>query len=204
MDRMHAIWAGVVAGFAFGGVAIAEEQRFLVQGSRLFFNSSIPYAGGQEDEIVLRDAEEMGLYLMENADVDTVVLSSNGGLSHSAFLMAEKIDQLGLATEVRDRCFSACPMIFLAGEPRVLADGAIIGFHRPHIAAADTASFEADSAMVGVVAYDQGISSAIEDLRFMLRRGVSEDFALMVLGTPPAEDWIPSREELISGGVIDE
>lgn len=186
------------------GAAIAEEQRFQVQGEKLFYNSDVPSGGGTEDDIVYRDVEELGLLLMEHPEINTLVLNSVGGSSSAAMAMAEKVEQLGLATEIGDQCFSACPHIFLAGRPRTLAKGAIIGFHRSYVSAADTKEFQEDTLLAGVSAYEFGAARAAESLMHMVRHGVSPDFALTVLGTPPYEDWIPTRSELINGGVIDE
>jgi hypothetical protein len=185
-------------------MSTAEEQRFQVQGERLFYNSDVPYEGGTEDGIVYRDVEELGLFLMEYPEIDTLVLNSVGGSSSAAMAMAEKVEQLGLATEIAGQCFSACPHIFFAGRPRTLAKGAIIGFHRSYVTASDAKEFQEDALLAGVSAYEFGAARAAESLMHMIRHGVSPDFALTVLGTPPYEDWLPTRSELIAGGVIDE
>lgn len=185
-------------------ILAAEEVRFGVVGDRLFFNSDVPYEGGLEDDIVYRDVEELGLFLMEYPEIGTLVLNSVGGSRSAAMAMAEKVEKLGLATEIAGQCFSACPLIFLAGRPRTLAKGAIIGFHRSYVTASDAKEFQEDALLAGVSAYEFGATRAAESLMHMVRHGVNPDFALTVLGTPPYEDWIPTRRELIDGNVLDE
>lgn len=185
------------------GTASGEEQRFTVEGNRLLYNSLIPYAGGDEIDIVGRDAEELALYLMEYPDIDTVVLTSEGGSSLSALEMGKKVNDLGLATEVTSVCYSACPYIFLGGRPRVLKAGAKLGFHRSHVTPQNVKDFEPDPTLAASVAYDQAIDGSVKVAQYMLWHGVTDEFVLAVMGVPPREDWVPSRAELVEAGVID-
>ncbi len=187
-----------------GTEALAQGQRYVVEGNRLFYNSLIPYEGGSEKDVVDRDADELALYLMEYPDIDTVVLESDGGSGDAARTMGDKIHSLGLATEVRAGCYSACPYIFLGGYPRTLLRGGVLGFHRAHTTPELLKDFQPDAALVGSTAYDQGIVTAVDVAKYMARRGVSDEFILALFAVPPREDWVPARAELIEAGVINE
>ena len=190
-------------------VAYAQAARFRVEGERLFYNTAIPYPDDPSTSITMRDAEEMALYLMEAPEVSIVVLESNGGVSEAAIQMGEKITRLGLATEVRNSCDSACPLIFLGGYPRTLATGGILGFHRGYVTAIgikDSAESQneqrTDEFNAVEDAYDRAITDTLKDLGYMVRYGVNEEFVLEMLTIPPNEIWRPSRAELVAAGVL--
>lgn len=187
----------------------ADEARFRIEGDRLFYNSNIPYLDDPSTDINSRDAEELALYLMEAPEISIVVLESHGGKSAAAIKMGEKIAKLGLATEVRNTCDSACPLIFLGGYPRMLATGGLLGFHRGYITANGFKEFVAfrkeeggETVNPSEHAYDQGITGAVHELKYMARHGVSDEFMLEMLAVPPREIWTPSRAELVAAGII--
>lgn len=186
--------------------AAAEEARFYVEGEKLFYNSNVPYPGETGIEIVEKDVDELGLYLMDAPDVTTVVLESWGGSSSAAMAMGWKILELSLATEVQHYCESACAYAFLAGRPRTLVAGGQLGFHRGSTKTTYVREFvTAVEEVVDPVAaaYDQSISAAVDTMQYMLEHGVSERFILEVLATPPREMLRPNRDELVAAGVID-
>lgn len=189
--------------------ADADPQRFRVEGERLFYNSNNPYPDDPSTDINSRDAEELALYLMEAPEISIVVLESDGGQSTAAIEMGEKIAKLGLATEVRNGCASACPLIFLGGYPRTLATGGLLGFHRGYIAANGFKEFiefrneeRGETVNPSQDAYDQGITGAARELKYMARHGVNDEFMLEMLAIPPREIWTPSRAELVEAGII--
>lgn len=190
--------------------AWAQDARFRVDGEKLHFNSSIPYEDDIEIDILQRDSDELALILMENGNITTVVLQSDGGDTSAALLMAAKIEKLKLATEVEAGCYSACPYIFLAGRPRVLRTGGVLGFHRSSISAAGlrelyarTKSPRTKSLAPGEFAYDDAMNAAVEELRFMVDHDVAANFALTVMDTPHHAMWEPSRKELMQAGILD-
>jgi hypothetical protein len=190
-------------------IAAADPTRFRVEGERLFYNTSIPYPDDPSTGIMKRDVAEMGLYLMEEPEVSIVVLESDGGKSAAAREMGDKIAKLGLATEVRGICESACPYIFLGGQPRTLATGGILGFHRGYVGAIEVKEFvefrhEQHTKAINPAeyAYDRAISNTVEELKYMKRNGVNDEFMLEMLAIPPREIWMPSRAELVAAGVI--
>lgn len=195
----------LILGLVSHDPAWAQGARFRADGEKLYFNSGIPYEGTDESGILDRDSDELALILMENSDITTIVLQSDGGDTSAALLMAAKIENLELATEVEAGCYSACPYIFLAGRPRVLRTGGVLGFHRSSISAAGLRELYARKKLLapGEFAYDDAINAAVEEVRFMLHHDVAADFALTVMGTPPHAMWEPSRTELTQAGVLD-
>lgn len=207
MARLASLWPLLlVASF---DIASADVARFRVEGERLFYTTRIPYPDDPSTGIIKRDVSEMGAYLMDAPDVSIVVLDSDGGKSAAAREMGDKIAALGLATEVRNSCDSACPFIFLGGSPRTLATGGTLGFHRGYVAAIEIKDFvEFRNEKLGKTlnpseeAYDQAISGMLQELTHMKRNGVSDQFLLEVIAIPPREIWRPSRAELVAAGII--
>ncbi len=187
----------------------AEDARFRIDGDRIFFTSNIPYPGGSETEIVEKDVEEFGLYVMEEPDLKVLVLESWGGDVDAALGMAAVILKFGLATEIRGGCESACPLIFLAGRPRTISAGGQIGFHRASATTDNIRKYAVrwkekydETLPAAEIAYDQSITGTIQVSKYMLNHGVSEEFVLDVLGVPPREMLRPSRAELVNAGII--
>lgn len=186
--------------------AAAEEARFYIEGEKLFYNSNVPYPGETDTDIVEKDVDGLGLYLMEAPDVTTVVLESWGGSTNAAMAMGQKILDLSLATEVQHGCESACAYAFLGGRPRTLVAGGQLGFHRASTKTTYVREFVSaveEDVDPAAAAYDQSITAAVDTMRYMLEHGVSETFILEVLATPPREMLRPNREELVAAGVID-
>ncbi len=190
-------------------VANADVARFRVEGERLFYNTNIPYPDDPSTGINNRDATEMSLYLMEAPKISIIVLESYGGEGAAAFKMGNKIAKLGLATEVKNSCESACPIIFLGGYPRTLAKGGILGFHRARVTATGVKELvEFQNEQRGQTihpaedAYDQAITHTVQEFKYMAWRGVKDEFMLEMLAIPPREMWRPSRADLVAAGII--
>jgi hypothetical protein len=190
-------------------VAYADAARFRVEGERLFYNTAIPYPDDPSTDINTRDADELGLYLMEAPEISIVVLESDGGQAAAAIEMGEKIAKLGLATEVRNICDSACPLIFLGGYPRTLVTGGVLGFHRGHVSATSIKEYvqhrrekQGEAINPSEDAYDEAISNEVKVLKYMAYRGVGDEFLLDMLAIPPREMWRPTRAELLEAGII--
>jgi len=85
-----------------------------------------------EGTIGLGDGERLrALLASESAkDLRRVELSSPGGRVREAEKMAEALKKHGHASRVVGTCASACTLVFLAGQPRQLMNGAQLGFHR--------------------------------------------------------------------------
>lgn len=128
--------------------------------------------------------------LEENKGIETVLLSSPGGIIFAARAIANKISELGLNTKVEANCFSACTLIFLSGDKRELAKNGQLGFH-----------LYATESMLTASVLD--IEEQVEkDKQYLKSRGVSDDFIQEAYNTPPTEIWVPSRERLENAGIL--
>lgn len=66
-----------------------------------------------------------------NPEVIEVALGSGGGSVRDALLAGYEIRSRGLSTTIYGNCFSACPLVFMGGESRVLwASPSRLGFHQ--------------------------------------------------------------------------
>jgi len=94
-------------------------------------------AKGEEDIINIKGNFNIGdenkfraLALISNRA--TVFLDSDGGKLQPALEIGKIIRIKGFATAVQDTsCSSACAMVWLAGEPRMMSNFTSIGFHAP-------------------------------------------------------------------------
>jgi len=82
----------------------------------------------------IKDGNERGLRkALRNHEVDTVVLSSDGGLVGTGLELANIINDNNLSTYVPlgERCASACSFMFFAGNPKVAHGG--LGVHQFYV-----------------------------------------------------------------------
>jgi hypothetical protein len=201
------LWiAGAIA------TAAAAEDRMKVDRNFLIYDLS-ESSGLPEDEqtILPEDRLLLAELLMDHPDVDTFVVSGGGGLSWPAEEMAIKIESFGLRTVARHSCISACTTMFLGGVERSMEPGARLGFHR----GAQSADFlrelyrgaQGDHGWVDEFAfaaylYERGEVAARNYIEFLVRRGVSIDFALRTLTYSSDDIWFPTPEELFEHGVL--
>lgn len=121
----------------------------------------------------------------------SVLLASDGGSIFAGRGMAITIEANHLSTKVENHCFSACTIVFMAGETRNLSPKAQLGFH----------GYSFDSIM-RVQTLDVEKQEA-KDRAYFDKRGISGAFIDRVFATSPTDIWIPSRAELIKAGVIE-
>jgi hypothetical protein len=115
--------------------------------------------------------------------VRTVELDSDGGRLEAARRMAEVVRAHHLDTLVSKECDSACTLVFLAGNRRLLGRNARLGFH--------TASAGGQPLMTTDAAL-------VEEAT---RSGVSEQFLRKAYSVPANEMWYPSIRELVAAKV---
>ncbi|MEP2767106.1 MAG: hypothetical protein ABJU46_17310 [Paracoccaceae bacterium] len=67
-----------------------------------------------------------------NPEVDVIALGSAGGSVADAMLSGIEIRKRGLSTTLHGPCFSACPLMFMGGDKRIIwmGQGPHLGFHR--------------------------------------------------------------------------
>ncbi len=156
---------------------------------------------GQFQLRVLRDATELEFsgyigfgatekteeYLEAHPAIKLIHLNSIGGRVESARKLAALIESKGLSTYTSYECSSACIIPYAAGKERLIAKNAKLGFHQYDFPGAKQSDFYSDYAM---------------DSKYLLSKGISQQFVDRIFDTPPSEMWEPSHEELISGNFI--
>lgn len=191
--------------------SFGENTRFRVIGDTLFFNGDIPREeSGDHIDMEGSDASEFGAYIMEQPEITTIDLRSDGGSLEAGMTMVESIKRFNLNTQVTAGCYSTCAYVFLAGFKRTLKPGGILGFHRSNawssgfveIAKRRTMGWRQDN--IASAAFDRGVDAGVRVSQFMSSRGIAPEFILQVLATPPREIWVPARTELIAAGVLND
>ncbi|MDO9505575.1 MAG: hypothetical protein Q8M80_01815 [Hydrogenophaga sp.] len=126
--------------------------------------------------------------LAQHPQVRVLEITSPGGLLTEGHGMARLALQRTLNTEVSGACASACTLVFVAGERRLLAPQASLGFHRSHRLG--------EGFSTGWSSVDHFVAN------FYRTRGVPEEFIQRALGTPGWDLWEPGNERLIKAGVV--
>ncbi|MCW5696719.1 MAG: hypothetical protein KIS96_08295 [Bauldia sp.] len=122
-------------------------------------------------------------------DLSVVTLDSNGGATFVAAAIGVEVGRRGMSTAVLsgDGCYSACPLIFFAGESRA-ALGAI-GVHQ--------------------ISFPRGVPLAPEDVQFgvarylevLIRLDLHPEVILAAIGTPPDRMHVFTRAEIEEWGI---
>jgi len=128
--------------------------------------------------------------LDQTPTVNTLRLNSRGGNVFAARAMALHVSQGGLSTRVDNNCFSACTIVFLAGQVRILGPHGQLGFHGY--------AFDSTSR---VQTFDVTTQEA-RDIRSFRAQGVSDAFLTRAFSVKPPNLWKPDRAELIAAGVV--
>lgn len=180
----------------------------------LAFDTNVPYADTPNStELVQRDVTVFKLYVMENPQIDTVVLTSTGGYGPASWEIIDIILEFGLNTRVVGECLSACAHIFLAGTTRSLEPEASLGFHRPYIigskerayclAHREERGWQDEFDYVEFI-YDVGLSDMLQMVNFMNERGVSLSFIQEAYSYDSYSIWEPDPTVLFKSGVLTE
>ena len=211
MIRQHAVMVGLWSMLAIAGGASATE-RMVVERNLLIYDLSESSGLPEEDRMIQpNDHVLLGELLMENPEVDTIIVSGDGGFNWPAYEMANKIESFGLHTVARHTCASACTTILLGGVERSMEPGASIGFHRMSNAASDLrATYSrlkdeqgwSDEFAFASYIFERGEIAARDYIAFLLRRGVTSEFALTSLTYSSTDMWYPSEKEMLEAGVL--
>ena len=126
--------------------------------------------------------------LQQYPDVKRIHLHSVGGRILAAKRMMKTITKYRLDTYVRTECSSSCTLLFLAGENKLLGDGAKLKFHSP------SAGWASGHEV-------QEIADEMEDL--YIDKGISKSFVNKVINTPNSTFWAPTNDELVRAKVVD-
>jgi hypothetical protein len=132
-------------------------------------------------------ADRLKAILDATPTIRSVRLESTGGWIAEGAKLADLVERRDLTTRTSSECDSACLLVFMAGEHRLLGPTANLGFH------------EASVAGVGGKLASEGTQTIREALE---RRAVPEAFIRKALSTPASSIWYPTTEELIAAHVI--
>jgi len=150
---------------------------------------------------ILRDASELELSggiglgvtrdirnaLDNHPTVRLIHLNSVGGRVGEARRLRDLIQERGLSTYVATHCLSACVIAFVAGNERLVAKDAKLGFHQYSFPGADSSDFAAEYA---------------KDKAYFLQRGITKSFIDTAYATPSNDLWRPTHAELFAAKVI--
>ena len=149
--------------------------------------------------------------MKDNPNIKTINLTSWGGLIFAAVEMADIIIDFELDTHVKQICFSACPMLLIAGETRTLERGSKIGFHRGWWDSDSMRSYyEEERERSGWEnefdfsswIYDESQEDIYSQFKYYLERGVSPSFVIETMRARSEDGWYPRRKELLEAYVI--
>ncbi len=130
--------------------------------------------------------------LQNHSSVTTVTLNNSGGYVFTARAMALLIEQYNLDTHVDETCYSACTIVFLAGNKRTINSGAELGFHQY--------SLQTNHQLQNI-----NISEELKkDRDYFIERGVSMTFVNSIFRADPNNLWKPELKTLIDAGVVTE
>ena len=190
----------------------ASDIRYEIKGNILTFDMTIEdpkykFTG----QLEMYDSSEIAGYLFDYPEIKTLRITGPGGFMPAAREIADKLVRFDIDTVAFGDCKSACAMIFLAGKNRTLEPNAALGFHRQWIdkpqekkyfnAMREAKGWKDEFDYLGWV-YDVLVDNLVNDIRFMQSRGVNLEFIFRTLETDSFDMWKPSREELLTAGVI--
>ena len=146
-----------------------------------------------DGEITLETYYVLNRLIMAGNHVTQVRISSVGGSVPAGRGLARLILENSMDTVAVDKCFSACTIVFMAGENRHLDDGAALGFHqygKNHAGQFDYPVFLDPT------------KEQEKDKVYFKERGVSASFLERIFDAPNDDIWVPTRAELLEAGVL--
>lgn len=131
-------------------------------------------------------AKALEAAIKENPNIHLLEVESKGGYVHEADLIVNLIQKHGLNTLARGKCYSACTLIFLAGQRRYVGPEARFGFHQ--------------SGYKGRERDTEWRSSEYESALFFRGQGVRQDFMDTALNTSYYDLWRPHIYDVKTAG----
>jgi hypothetical protein len=180
------------------------QQRHAVEGEKL-----VVYV--DEESAVDLSKEPAHNYIFEfteilaiNPNIDTIILTGEGGYEEIANEYIKVISEHELNTVARGECLSSCAHIFLAGTKREFERDAVIGFHRSWWGEHEleryfnnnggTDKFENQFQFAQHI-FEEGQAYTIERMQYMLDASLPFEFVAQVFTTSSYEFTMLTAEE---------
>lgn len=151
------------------------------------YKSKTIYAGGEINYLMY---QAILAILSQQEQVDKLELDSHGGIVFAARSIGKLVQQHNLKTTVTNKCYSACTLVFAAGNQRILANTGKLGFHGY--------SFDMPYRFQTV----DPIAEQQKDKLYLMAKGISAEFLGQAFNTSAKELWTPTRSELFTAGFI--
>tara|TARA_B100001971_G_scaffold214403_1_gene251734 strand:- start:245 stop:3154 length:2910 start_codon:yes stop_codon:yes gene_type:complete len=135
-------------------------------------------------------SKDVATLLKEHPDIKGIILDCVGGRIYEGRELSKLILVYGLDTYSLKGCYSASTLAFISGTNRFLGTGASLGFHQYHLYYEDIDKF------VNLKKEQD------KDLRIFKRKGIKKEFLEKLYAASGEDLWFPSRDELLSAGVI--
>lgn len=148
---------------------------------------------GRIDDHITERVKDM---VAANKDVDTITLTSGGGLLHSGLSLGKFIQEKGFNTIAIDRCFSACGLIFMAGKIKFVSPSTDVGFHRPYIDNSD------DSYVRNNEYFLLKGESQRQLVEYWNNLGLDHTLYYRMIGADADEMYIPTKEDGRTFGMV--
>lgn len=189
-----------------------SNDKFKIDGTILHYNTNLA-SDEIDQEITLEDVEKFREILKKNPNLETVHITSWGGLIDASVHIADLIIDYELNTHVKEICFSACPIIFLGGDTRTLDRGSKIGFHRGFWTSEDMKYYYEDKETQEYYGwknpydfsswvYESTQEEIYNQFKYYLERGVKPSFVIETMKARSDDGWYPRRKELLKSNFL--
>ena len=164
---------------------LTKEHNYDVtlEGNTIFLDGDLDYG----------ISEDVKKIILDNPNVDSIVLDSDGGLLYEGSELSVLILTNSLNTYTNKGCHSACTIAFISGNRRYISKGARLGFHQ-------YSYYRKQSTIEKLASFDL----QLDDANLFRKRGVSKEFIDMMYQAPPDDMWYPSYGELFKYGLVHE
>lgn len=187
----------------------AEDAKFNIEENILYYDTE--KNGLNKAYVSYSDISSFRKYLNENPNISTIDLNSSGGLAGAGLEIYRVLSDFNVDTVVSRKCSSSCINIFLAGNLRWLHLGALLGFHRPDWNAVSMQEYFNDFKEEEKWSDSFAFSNWLQGETFLIASkifknytdsGVDVSFTADTLKINNDDMWYPTRQELISAGVV--
>lgn len=186
--------------------------KFQIDGDVLVYDTEVVEVEA-DAEITTEDPDELLRLLRQNPDITRVHLNSGGGGYYAGLEMGRIIADFELHTHVVDECSSSCTYVFAGGLSRSMSRGAKVGFHHTSWSPSSMEEYyeeEREGAGWNTPfdfaswSYRDTQQEIYDELKFLMSRGISAEFALETIRVRREGLWYPTRRELFEAGYLTE